>query len=168
MARIYWLIVFDICSDRGPQFTGGWFKAMCFLTGIRHAKSVAYVCRSNGRADVTGRQLFVKLRRIHLTMKCRNWFEEMWPAFKAHHDTPTPGSLSPHEILFGTDPLGRGLPLQGEGMAMEAKEFLARQETTTREIRQQLEKEHAVQAKTAPKSAAQKFRVGDPVWVLKP
>ena len=37
------LTVFDIprtiCSDRGPRFTGGWFKAMCFLMGIRHAIS---------------------------------------------------------------------------------------------------------------------------------
>ena len=58
----HWLTVFDIprtiCSDRGPQFTGGWFKAMCSLMGIRHAKSVAYLRRSSGRAEVAGRQLF--------------------------------------------------------------------------------------------------------------
>ena len=75
----HWLTVFDIprtiCSDRGPQFTGGWFKAMCFLMGIRHAKSVAYLSRSNGRAEVAGRQLFEKLRKIHITNPRRNWFE---------------------------------------------------------------------------------------------
>ena len=63
----HWLTVFDIlrtiCSDRGPQFSGGWFKAMCSLTGIRHAKSVAYLSRSNGRAEVAGRQLFKKIRK---------------------------------------------------------------------------------------------------------
>ena len=79
----HWLTVFDIprtiCSDRGPQFTGGWFKAMCSLMGIRHAKSVAYLSRSNGRAEVAGRQLFEKLRKIHITNPRRNWFEEMWP-----------------------------------------------------------------------------------------
>ena len=95
----HWLTVFDIprtiCSDQGPQFTGGWFKAMCSLMGIRHAKSVAYLSRSNGRAEVPGRQLFEKLRKIHITDPRRNWFEEMWPALKAHHDTPTPGGLSP-------------------------------------------------------------------------
>ena len=52
----HWLTVFDIprtiCSDRGPQFTGGWFKAMCSLMGIRDAKRVAYLGRSNGRAEV--------------------------------------------------------------------------------------------------------------------
>ena len=136
----HWLTVFGIprtiCSDRGPQFTGGWFKAMFFLMGIRHAKSVAYLSRSNGRAEVAGRQLFEKLRKIHLANPGRNWFEEMWPALKAHHDTPTPGGLSPHQILFGSDP-----PLSGDGMAMDAKEFFARQEATAQDIRQQLEKE---------------------------
>ena len=97
----HWLTVFDIprtiCSHRGPQFTGGWFKAMCSLMGISHAKSVAYLSRSNGRAEVAGRQLFEKLRKIHITNPRWNWFEEMWPALKAHHDTPTPGGLSPHQ-----------------------------------------------------------------------
>ena len=92
----------------------------------------------------------------------------MWPAPKAYHDTPTPGGLSPHQNLFGRDPLSRGIPLPGDGMAREVKEFLARQQTTAREICQRLEKEHAVRAKTAPKMAAHKFRVGDPVWVLRP
>ena len=58
----HWLTVFDvirtICCDRGPQFTGGCFNAMCSLMGIRHAKSVANLSRSNGRAEVAGRQLF--------------------------------------------------------------------------------------------------------------
>ena len=91
----HWLTVFDIprtiCSDPGPQFTGGWFQAMCSFMGICHAKTVAYLSRSNGRAEVAGRQLFEKLRKIHITNPRRNWFEEMWPALKAHHDTPTPG-----------------------------------------------------------------------------
>ena len=53
-------------------------------------------------------------------------------------------------------------------MAMDAKEFLARQEQTARDIRQQLEKEHAERQKSAPSSTAQKFRVEDPVWVIRP
>ena len=92
----------------------------------------------------------------------------MWPALKAHHDTPGPGGLSPHQILFGRDPLGRGLPLSGDGMAMDAKEFFAQQEATARDIRQQLEKEHAERQESAPSSTAQKFKVGVPVWVIRP
>ena len=110
----HWLTVFDIprtiCSDRGPQFTGRWFKAMCSLMGICHAKSVAYLSRSNGRAEVAGRQLLEKLRKIHITNPRRNWFEERWPALRAHHDTPTLGGLSPHQILFGRDPWVRDFP----------------------------------------------------------
>ena len=60
-----WLTVFNvpstICRDRGPKFTGGWFKAMCSLMGIPHAKSVAYLSRSNSRTELAGRQLFEKL-----------------------------------------------------------------------------------------------------------
>ena len=136
--------------------------------GIHHAKSFAYLSQSNGRAEVAGRQLFEKLRKIHLANSRRNPFEKIWPALKAHHDTPTPGGLSPHQILFGRDPLGLGLPLSGDGMAMDAKEFFARQEATVRDIRQQLQREHAVRQKSAPSSTAQKFRLGDPVWVIRP
>ena len=34
--------------------------------GVRHAKSAAYLSQSNGRAEVAGRQLFERLRKIHL------------------------------------------------------------------------------------------------------
>ena len=53
-------------------------------------------------------------------------------------------------------------------MAMDAREFFARQEATARDIRQQLEKEHAERQKSASSSTAQRFRVGDPVWVIRP
>ena len=50
----HWLTIFDvpavICSDRGSQFVGTWFKTMCKHMKIRHAKTVAYHSRSNGRA----------------------------------------------------------------------------------------------------------------------
>ena len=56
MMICHWLTVFgvphSIYSDGGPQFTGGWFKAMCSQMEIRHARSVAYLSRSNGRAEV--------------------------------------------------------------------------------------------------------------------
>ena len=69
---------------------------------------------------------------------------------------------------FSCYPLGRGLPLSGDGMAMDAKEFFARQGQTARDIRQQHEKEQAERQKSAPSSTAQKLRVGDPVWVIRP
>ena len=42
----HWLTIFDvsavICSDRGSQFVGTWFKTLCKHMGIGHAKTVAY------------------------------------------------------------------------------------------------------------------------------
>ena len=49
-----------ICSNRGTQFVGSWFRTMCKYMGVRHAKTVAYHSRSNGRAEQAGRQLFEK------------------------------------------------------------------------------------------------------------
>ena len=93
MMICHWLTVLivprTICSNRGPQFTGGRFKAMCSLMGIRRARSAAYLSQSNGPAEVAGRQLCEELRKTHLTNKGSNCFEEMRPALKAHHNTPT-------------------------------------------------------------------------------
>ena len=43
-----------------------------------------------------------------------------------------------------------------------------RQDSTARDIRQQLEKQHAERQKSAWSSTAQRFRFGDPVWVIRP
>ena len=111
----HWLTVFDIprtiCSDRGPQFTGGWFKAICSLMGIRHAKSVAYLSRSNGRAEVAGRQLFEKLRKIHITNPRRNWFEETWPPSEGPSGQPHPGWFVPSPDSVRQGPPGSGTSL---------------------------------------------------------
>ena len=81
MMICHWLTVssapHSISSNRGLLFTGGWFNPMCSLMGRPLAMSVTYHSRSNGRAEVAGRQLSEKLRKIHLTNKRRNWFEEM-------------------------------------------------------------------------------------------
>ena len=53
-------------------------------------------------------------------------------------------------------------------MAMDAKEFFAQQEATARDIRQQLEKAHTERQRSARSSTAQKFRVGDLVWLIRP
>ena len=75
----HWLSVFGvlctICSDCGPQYTGGWFKAMCSLMGTHHAKRFDYLGQSTGRAESAGRQLLEKLRKIPLPNKRPNWFK---------------------------------------------------------------------------------------------
>ena len=84
-----------------------------------------------------------------------------------HPDTSIPGELCPHHIVFGRDPLGRRLPLSGGGMAIHAKDFLARQETTAQKISQWLDNEYAVRAKAVLKLTSQKLRIHDPVWGIR-
>ena len=119
----HWLTIYDIpatiCSDNAPQFTGGWFKAMCAYMDVRHATSVAHLSRSNGRAKVAGRQVFERLRKLHLENPKKNWFREMWRAIQAYHDLPTPSGLSPHQILFTRDRLSRSLPWYTTGLAKD-------------------------------------------------
>ena len=103
----HWLTIFDvpavICSDQGSQFVGTWFKTMCKHMGIRHAKTVAYHSRSNGRAEVAGRQMFEKFRQLHIDEPGRNWYNSLWRVLQAYHDLPGPTGLSPHRILFLRD-----------------------------------------------------------------
>ena len=72
----HWLTIFDvpavICGDRCSQFLGTLFKTMCKHMGIRHAMTVAYHSRSNGRAEVAGRQMFERSRQLHIDEPGRN------------------------------------------------------------------------------------------------
>ena len=95
----HWLTIFDvpavICSYRGSQFVGTWFKMMCKHMGIRHAKTVAYHSWSNGRAEVAGRQMFEKFCQLHIDEPGRNWYNSLWRVLQAYHDLPGPTGLSP-------------------------------------------------------------------------
>ena len=73
---------------------------MCKHMDIRHAKTVAYHSRSNGRAEVAGRQMFEKFRQLHIDEPGRNWYNSLWRVLQAYHDLPGPTGLSPHRILF--------------------------------------------------------------------
>ena len=86
------LTIFDvpavICSDRGSQFVGTWFKTMCKHMGIWHARTLAYHSQSNGRAEVAGRQMFEKFRQLHTDELGRNWYNSLWGVLQAYHDLP--------------------------------------------------------------------------------
>ena len=73
-----WFTVFgpprELISDKGSAFVSAWFKTFCHLQGVRKADSVAYLSRSNGRAENSGRQLFDKLAKLHRETKV-NWHE---------------------------------------------------------------------------------------------
>ena len=92
-----------ICSDRGSQFAGPWFRTICKHIGILHAKTVAYHSRSNGRAEVAGRQTFVKFCQLHIDEPGQNWYNSLWRVLQAYHNHLGPTGLSAHRILFLRD-----------------------------------------------------------------
>ena len=168
----HWLTICDIpatiCSDNAPQFTGGWFKAMCAYMGVRHARSVAHLSRSNGRAEAAGRQVFERLRKLHLENRKKNWFREMWRAIQTYHDLPTPSGLSPDQILFTRDRLSGSLPWYTTRLAKDAVEAFKEAEDTAKLVKDALEKEHAKRQDKTPKGPVTSFKVRGHVWVERP
>ena len=166
----HWLTIFDvravICSDRGSQFVGTWFKTMCKHMGIRHAKTVAYHSRWNGRAEVAGLQMFEKFRQLHIDESGRNWYDSLWRVLQAYHDLPRPTGLSPHRILFLRDRVSRTLPWLNHGkVARDANALMAEAEDTAAKVCKALQDEHERRAKYFKQGKVQKNALQDTVWV---
>ena len=166
----HWLTIFDvpavICSDRGSQFVGTWFKTMCKHMGIRHAKTVAYHSRSNGRAEVAGRQMFEKFRQLHIDEPGRNWYNSLWRVLQAYHDLPRPTGLSPHCILFLQDRVSRTLPWLNHGkVARDANAMMAKADDTAAKVCKALQDEHDKRAKYFKQGKVQKYALQDTVCV---
>ena len=166
----HWLPVFDmpavICSDSGTQFVGAWFRTMCKYMGVRHAKTVAYHSRSNGRAEVAGRQLFKKLRQLHIEEPTRNWYHSLWRVLQAYHDLPRRSGLSPHRILFLRDRVSRTLPWMNHGnVAKEANAMMSEAEGTAKKVCDAMVAEHAKGADHFQSGKIHKYRLKETVWV---
>ena len=166
----HWLTFFDvpavICSDRGSQFVGTWFKTMCKHTGIRHAKTVAYHSRSNGGAEVAGRQMFEKFRQLHIDEPGRNWYNSLSRVLQAWPDLPGPTGLSPHRILFLRDRVSRTLPWLNHGkVARDANAMMAEADDTAAKVCKALQDEHEKRAKYFRQGKVQKYALQDTVWV---
>ena len=166
----HWLTIFDapaiICSDRGSQFVGSWFKSMCKHMGIRHAKTVAYHSRSNGRAEVAGWQMFETVRQLHIEEPGRIWFHSVWRVLQAFHDLPGPTGLSPHRILFLRDRVSRTLPWMKHGkVARDADATRSKADTTAAKVCKSLHDEHEQRAKYFKEGKIHKYSLKDTVWV---
>ena len=166
----HWLTILDvpavICSDRGSQFVGTWFKTMCKHMGIRHAKTVAYHSRSNGRAEVAGRQMFEKFRQLHIDEPGRNRYKSLWKVLQAYHDLPGPTGLSPHRILFLRDRVSRTLPWLNHGkVARDANAMMAEADDTAAKVCKALQDDHEKRAKYFKQGKVQKYALQDTVWV---
>ena len=166
----HWLTIFDvpavICSDRGSQFVGTWFKTMCKHMGIRHAKTLAYHSRSNGWAEVAGRQMFERFRQLHIDEPGRNWYNSLWRVLQAYHDLPGPTGLSPDRILFLRDRVSRTLPWLNHGkVARDASALMAEADDTAAKVCKALQDEHEERAKYFKQGKVQKYALRDTVWV---
>ena len=166
----HWLTIFDvpavICSDRGSQFVGTWFKTMRKHMGIRHAKTVAYHSWSNGRAEVAGRQMFEKFRQLHSDEPGRNWYNSLWRVLQAYHHLLGPTGLSPHRILFLRDRASRTLPWLNHGkVARDASAMMAEADDTAAKVCKALQDEHEKRAQYFKQGKVQKYALRDTVWV---
>ena len=166
----HWLTIFDvpavICSDRGSQFVGTWFKTMCKHMGIRHAKTVAYHSRSNGRAEVAGRQMFEKFPQLHINEPGRNWYNSLWRVLQAYHDLPGPTGLLPHCILFLWDGVSRTPPWLNHGkVARDANAMMAEADDTAAKVCKALQDEHDKRAQYFKQGKVRKYALQDTVWV---
>ena len=166
----HWLTIFDvpavICSDRGSQFVWPWFKTMCKHTGIRHAKTLAYHSRSNGRAEVARRQMFEKFRQLHIEEPGRNWYNSLWRELQAYHDLLGPTGLSPHHILFLRDRVSRTLPWLNHGkVARDVNAMMAEADDTAAKVCKGLQDKHDKRAKYFKQGKVQKYALQDTVWV---
>ena len=164
------LTIFDvpavICSDRGSQFVGTWFKTMSKLMGIRHAKTVAYHSRSNGRVKVAVRQMFEKFRQLHIDEPGWNWHDSLWRVLQAYHDLSGPSGLSPHCILFLPDGVSRTVPWLNHGkVARDANAMMAEADDTAAKVCKALQDEHEKRAKYFKQGKVQKYALQDTVWV---
>ena len=164
------LTIFDvpavICTDRGSQFVGTWFKTMCTHMGIRHVKTVAYHSRSNGRAEVAGRQMFETFRQLHTDEPGRNWYKLLWRVLQAYHDLLGPTVLSPHRILFLRDRVSRTLPWLNHGkVAREANAMMSEADDMAAKVCKALQDEHEKRANYFQQGKVRKYALRDTVWV---
>ena len=166
----HWLTIFDvpavIFSDRGSQFVGTWFRTMCKHIGIRHAKTVAYHSRLNGRAEVARQQMFETFRQLHIDEPGWNWYNSLWRVLQAYYDLLGPTGLPPHRILFLRNRVSRTLRwLNHCKVAGDASAMMAEADDTAAKVCKALQDEHEKSAKYFKQGKVQKYALRDTVWV---
>ena len=139
---------------------------MCKYMGVRHAKTVAYHSRSNGRAEVAGRQWFRKIRQLHTEEDGRNWYHSLLRVLQAYHDLPELSDSSPHRILFLRDRVSHTLPWMNHcDMAKEANVMMSEADHTAKKVCDAMVAEHAKRAEYFQSGEVHKYRLKDTVWL---
>ena len=129
---------------------------------------MAYLSRSNGRAENAGRQLFDELAKPHQENKV-NWYKGLSVALQAYHELPGPTGVSPHVAVFGRDLTCTQLPWHQPGMALDAEECVTKRKELHRLISHSLCREHtAADDRRDCTEPGPIYKNGDAVWVLRP
>lgn len=158
-----------LTSDRGPHFAGAWWRTMCALHGVRHAYSQAHHKPGNGRAEVAGAQLQVRLRKMQASDGIC-WMESLPRAVQQLHDVPGQSGLSPYEILYGRHRPYAGVPYSPPKQLEDAVAFFERQRLVDTKVAKTLNVLHAKRADqvNAQRRELKPLPVGSLVWYLRP
>ena len=158
-----------LTSDRGPHFAGAWWRTMCALHGVRHAYAQAHHHPGNGRAEVAGAQLQVRLRKIQADEGIC-WMEALPRAVQQLHDIPGQGGLSPYEILYGRHRPYAGVPYEPPRRLEDAVAFFERQQLVDAKVAAALNDVHHRKAEQVNQHRRElkPLAVGCLAWYLRP
>ncbi len=98
-------------SDKGPQYASSVWKILCSHLGVQNDFCHLGYHQGNVRAEVAGKILKIFMRKIQDDHKDMNWVELLPIALRKLRTAPGESGYSPHELLFGRQPLLPGLPL---------------------------------------------------------
>ena len=156
----------DVVSDRGPQFTAGFWRAFCSLIGASVSLSSGFHPESNGQTERMNQEMETTLRCL-ASDNPSTWSHKLLWVEYAHNSLPTSATgLSPFQCALGYQP-----PLfpdqEREVSVPSAQEFVRRCRRTWKKARSQLLRSvsryqlHA-DRKRVP---APRYRPGQRVWL---
>ena len=102
------------------------------------AYAQAYRADSNGQAEVAGKSLIGRLRKMQAEDNMP-WIEALPRVLWAYHNTPGKSGLSPFQIVFGRERGEAGTPKPEIRVCKSAKTFFDRQTEMDRKIAQNSE-----------------------------
>ena len=156
----------DVVSDRGPQFTSGFWRAFCSLVGASVSLSSGFHPESNGQTERMNQELETTLRCL-TSDNPSTWSRKLLWVEYAHNSLPTSATgLSPFQCSLGYQP-----PLfpdqEREVSIPSAQEFVRRCQRTWKRARSQLLRTVSRYQRHADRHRvpAPSYRPGQRVWL---
>ena len=158
-----------IISDRGPQFTSVFWKAMVAQLNITHKLSTAYHPQTDGQSEITVRIVVDMLRTLHQDFK--NW-AQILPAveFAINNSKNLSTGFTPFYLCYGEEvptPATINLKqLQHTNRNPSSVDFAERTQVAIEQARRALEKAQQKQKTYADRNRTYRtFEVGDQVYI---